>query len=103
MNSFKFPSRPFSSSRFLIPSNRQFGLRYQHDRELNVKGSFRYGAGVYPLAIDLVARGLIKLKPLITHRYKFKEAVDAFKTTQNGKGEDGRPAIKTIIDGPIDE
>ena len=44
-----------------------------------IKGSFRYGAGVYDLAISLVARGLIDLKPLVTHRYPFEEAGAAFK------------------------
>jgi len=81
----------------------QFPITAMLTKELNVKGSFRYGPGVYPLAIDLVARGLVHLKPLITHRYSFKDAVKAFKTTQEGKGEDGRGAIKTVIDGPIDD
>ena len=58
---------------------------------MSIKGSFRYGAGVrdalsatlipqvYDLAISLVARGLIDLKPLVTHRYSFEEAPAAFK------------------------
>lgn len=57
-------------------------------KELNVKGSFRYGVGPlllfhrctepdvqsslqpgdYKLAISLVAQGKIDLKPLVTHR-----------------------------------
>lgn len=37
-------------------------------KELTVKGSFRYGAGDYPLAISLVSSGKIDVKPLITHR-----------------------------------
>lgn len=56
-------------------------------KELNVKGSFRYGVwpflswqlyqvslyvflqpGDYQLAINLVAQGKIDLKPLVTHR-----------------------------------
>ena len=69
-------------------------------KELGVFGSFRYGPGDYPMAISLVARGLIDLKPLVTHRFKFEEAVKAFGVTQNGKDEDGKSAIKCIIDGP---
>jgi len=42
------------------------------------------------MAISLVARGLIDLKPLVTHRYKFEEAVKAFGVTQAGKDEDGK-------------
>ncbi|KAK4705582.1 hypothetical protein P7C70_g620, partial [Phenoliferia sp. Uapishka_3] len=70
-------------------------------KELTVKGSFRYGPGCYALALDLVARGLVNLKPLITHRYTFKEAELAFKVNQDGKSSDGKPAIKIIIDGPL--
>ncbi|KAI5478117.1 xylitol dehydrogenase [Pseudohyphozyma bogoriensis] len=70
-------------------------------QELTVKGSFRYGPGIYPLAIDLVGRGLINLKPLITHRYTFKEAKEAFHANETGKGADGKAVIKAMIDGPL--
>lgn len=45
------------------------------------------------MAISLVARGLIDLKPLVTHRFKFEEAVKAFGVTQNGKDEDGKVSL----------
>lgn len=70
-------------------------------KELTIKGSFRYGAECYPLAIDLVARGLIKLDPLITHRYTFDQCVKAFQANRDGKGADGKPLIKAIISGPL--
>ncbi|KAH9482565.1 putative D-xylulose reductase A [Psilocybe cubensis] len=69
-------------------------------KELNYKGSFRYGPGDYPLAISFVAHGKIDLKPLVTHRYKFEDAVAAFKATRTGKSEDGKGVIKAIISGP---
>ncbi|PPQ77661.1 hypothetical protein CVT25_011096 [Psilocybe cyanescens] len=69
-------------------------------KELNYKGSFRYGPGDYPLAISFVAQGKIDLKPLVTHRYKFEDAVAAFKATRTGKSEDGKGVIKAIISGP---
>ncbi|KAI0796728.1 xylitol dehydrogenase [Abortiporus biennis] len=69
-------------------------------KELNFKGSFRYGPGDYALAIALVAQGKIDLKPLVTHRFKFDDAIDAFKATREGKGADGNPVIKAIISGP---
>ena len=65
---------------------------------MSIKGSFRYGAGVrsasathlivqvYDLAISLVARGLIDLKPLVTHRYSFEEAPAAFKGALAARG-----------------
>ena len=43
-------------------------------KELNVKGSFRYGSGDYQTAIDLVASGRISVKELITGKVKFDEA-----------------------------
>jgi len=67
---------------------------------VTLKGSFRYGAGVYKLAIDLVAQGKIALKPLITHRYEFKQAKEAFQAMVDQKGYDGKPPIKCIISSP---
>lgn len=69
-------------------------------KQLNVVGSFRYGTGDYELAISLVERGLVDPTPLITHRYRFEEALAAFEATKAGKGLDGKPVIKCIIDGP---
>lgn len=69
-------------------------------KELTMHGSFRYGPGDYPMAVSLVGRGLVDLKPLVTHRFKFEDAVRAFGVTQAGKDEQGKPAIKCIIDGP---
>ncbi|KAF8592395.1 xylitol dehydrogenase [Ramaria rubella] len=69
-------------------------------KQLTVKGSFRYGPGDYPLAIDLVAQGKIDLKPLVTHRFAFDDAVAAFEVTRTGKSPDGKGVIKAIISGP---
>jgi L-iditol 2-dehydrogenase/D-xylulose reductase len=69
-------------------------------KQLKVLGSFRYGQGDYPLAISLVERGLVDLKPLVTHRYKFTDALEAFELTKKGKDADGKPVIKVIIDKP---
>ncbi|CAL1700825.1 unnamed protein product [Somion occarium] len=69
-------------------------------KELNFKGSFRYGPGDYELAIALVEQGKIDLKPLITHRFTFDQAIEAFETTKVGKSPDGKPVIKAVISGP---
>ncbi|WWC89300.1 uncharacterized protein L201_004221 [Kwoniella dendrophila CBS 6074] len=69
-------------------------MRIIADRELTVKGCFRYGPGVYTMAIDLVSRGLIDLKSLITHKYKWEDAVKAFEATKAGKGEDVGPPLR---------
>jgi D-xylulose reductase len=55
-------------------------------KELNVKGSFRYGSGDYQTAVDLVA--------LITGKVKFDEAEQAFAKVKKGEG------IKLLIEGP---
>ena len=63
-------------------------------RELNVKGSFRYGPGDYQTAVDLVASGRISVKELITGKVKFEQAEQAFADVKAGKG------IKILIEGP---
>jgi D-xylulose reductase len=63
-------------------------------KELNVKGSFRYGSGDYQTAIDLVAGGRISVKELITGKVKFEDAENAFADVKGGKG------IKILIEGP---
>lgn len=62
-------------------------------KELNFKGSFRYGSGDYKLAVELVATGRISVKEFITAEYKFEEAEQAYIDMKSGKG------IKTLILG----
>jgi D-xylulose reductase len=69
-------------------------------KQMCYKGSFRYGAGDYPLAVALVAQGKVNLKPLVTHRFLFKDAEKAFQVNRNGKSEDGKGVIKVMISGP---
>ena len=63
-------------------------------KELNVKGSFRYGPGDYPAAVNLCSSGKIDVKKLITKKVSFDDAVQAFEDIKNGKG------IKVLIEGP---
>ena len=65
-------------------------------KELNVKGSFRYGPGDYALAVDLLATGRVSVKELITGKVKFRDAEEAFHQVHAGKG------IKTLIEGVVD-
>lgn len=64
-------------------------------RDLTIRGSIRYTARVYPQAVELVASGKVKPQKLITHRYKFEEAEQAFETVRKG-GED---VLKVMIEG----
>ncbi|KAF4314080.1 putative sorbitol xylitol [Botryosphaeria dothidea] len=72
----------------------QFPIGLICDKEVNFKGSFRYGPGDYALAIDLVRRGAVSVTELVTHRYSFTEAEKAFQAVVRREG------IKTVIYGP---
>ena len=63
-------------------------------RELCIKGSFRYGPGDYRLAVEFLAAGKVSVKELVTARYKFEDAEQAFEETKAARG------IKVIIEGP---
>jgi len=65
-------------------------------KELTMKGSFRYGAGDYALAVELISSGNLDVKSLISRRVTFEEAEEAFKEVKAGKG------IKILIEGPKD-
>ncbi len=65
-------------------------------KELNVRGSFRYGSGDYKLAVELIANGKISVKELISGKVAFKEAEQAFQDVKAGKG------IKILIEGVKD-
>lgn len=64
-------------------------------RDLTIRGSIRYTAGVYEKAVDLVGSGKVTPSKLITHRYKFEEAEKAFEVVKKG-GED---VLKVLIAG----
>jgi len=72
----------------------KFPIMAMCTKELNVKGSFRYGSGDYALAVDLIASGRVKVKDLISRKVAFEEAEEAFKDVKAGKG------IKILIGGP---
>jgi D-xylulose reductase len=62
-------------------------------KELNIRGSFRYAAGDYKLAIELISTGKVKVKDLITKIVPFEDAEGAFEEVKAGNG------IKTLIAG----
>ncbi|KAL5346288.1 hypothetical protein ACLOAV_008556 [Pseudogymnoascus australis] len=55
------------------------------EKELTVKGSFRYGSGDYKLAISMLENRQVDLKSLITARYKFEDAEQAFIDVKSRK------------------
>lgn len=64
-------------------------------KQLNWTGSIRYSTGVYPTAVELVALGKVDVKRLITNRFKFEEAEDAFKLVKEGR----KDVVKVVIAG----
>lgn len=62
--------------------------------DLTIRGSIRYTTG-YPTAVDLTASGKIDVKRLITNRYTFEQAEEAFELVRQGK----ESVIKVIIGG----
>ncbi|XP_063865260.1 sorbitol dehydrogenase-like isoform X1 [Scylla paramamosain] len=61
-------------------------------REVDILGVYRY-VNCFPIAIDLLAKKLVDVKPLITHRFNFEEfqkAFDMFRSAEDG-------AIKCMI------
>ena len=65
-------------------------------KELNIRGSFRYGSGDYQLAVNLIAAGKVDVKQLITSKVKFEDAEQAFQEVKAGRG------IKILIEGATD-
>lgn len=61
-------------------------------KELNVFGSWTCSFS-FPAAIDLVAAKKINVKPLLTHRYPFRESIKAFRDSDRYSGN----RMKTVI------
>lgn len=75
----------------------EFPITAMCTKELHVHGSFRYGSGDYKLAVEMIASGKIEVKRLITGKFPFRDAEEAFEQTKAAKG------IKILIEGPEDE
>ncbi|KAJ5087062.1 hypothetical protein NUU61_008369 [Penicillium alfredii] len=64
-------------------------------RDLTIRGSIRYTTGCYPTTVDLISSGKTNVKWLVTDRYKFEQAGEAFELVRQGK----ESVIKVIIEG----
>lgn len=53
-------------------------------RELNVVGSLRYSTDCFEHAVDLLARGMVDLQPLVTKTFPLKDSEAAFKAVKAG-------------------
>lgn len=62
-----------------------------HYGEINVVGSFSYHPIYHEIALNVISRGVIPDKKLITHKYSITEVNQAFQTAASGE------ALKVII------
>ncbi|KAM0199201.1 hypothetical protein ACHAPA_012309 [Fusarium lateritium] len=73
----------------------QFPITAVCTQGLIIKGSIRYLNGCYPAAIDLISSGKIDVKKLVTNRYKFEQAEEAFDLVKQGRQD----VFKVMIEG----
>lgn len=74
----------------------EFPIVAMSQKELLVRGCFRYGSGDYELAIGLIRKGFVDVKPLISSVTPFEKATEAWDRTARGEG------IKNLIVGVED-
>ncbi|MCJ1277835.1 hypothetical protein MMC21_005649 [Puttea exsequens] len=73
-----------------------FPIVAMSEKELTMKGCFRYGAGDFKLALELISEGKLPARELITNEFDFVRATEAWEMTRKGEG------IKTLIKGVED-
>jgi D-xylulose reductase len=73
-----------------------FPIVAMSQKELMVRGCFRYGAGDYDLAVAYLSKGLIDIKPMISSMTRFEDATMAWDKTARGEG------VKNLIRGVED-
>lgn len=76
--------------------NISFPIVTMSEKELTMRGCFRYSTGDFKLGLSLISEGRIPVKDLITKMVNFDQATEAWETTRKGEG------IKTLIRGVQD-
>jgi D-xylulose reductase len=71
----------------------EFPIGMMSEKELMVRGCFRYSAGDYELAVSLLTSKTVRVRPLISSTTNFEEATVAWEKTAKGEG------IKNLIRG----
>ena len=72
----------------------QVDLGLVQDRELNLVGTLMYQRSDYEKAIDLVAKGKLRLDVLVTNHFPFKQYLEAYHAIEAAKGN----TMKVMID-----
>ena len=78
----------------LGPDTVEFPIITALIKALTIKGAARYTTGCYPAAVELIASGKIKAEELISHRFPFDKAREAFETFEKGEN-----TMKVVIQG----
>ncbi|PWY80747.1 alcohol dehydrogenase [Aspergillus sclerotioniger CBS 115572] len=73
--------------------NVTFPIGTMAEKEIMLKGCFRYGPGDFALGVQFAVEGRFPLKRFITKVVGFEKAVEAWETTARGEG------MKTLIRG----
>jgi L-iditol 2-dehydrogenase len=63
------------------------------DRELELVGTLMYANDDFPIALELIRDGKVRVEPLITHRFSLDQAAQAFAAADSRKR-----ALKVLID-----
>ena len=74
----------------------QFPITTLSEKEITMKGCFRYSAGDYELAMHLLESKKVSVSALISSVVDFEHTTDAWEKTRKGEG------IKNMIRGPQD-
>lgn len=78
---------------YTAKQDRTIPLSVAIDKELTIKGNFRY-RHVYPAAIDAVAAGKVNLKGIVTDMFDFDDLQNAMDCSIANKAEIVKAAIK---------
>jgi D-xylulose reductase len=73
-----------------------FPILTMSEKELHMHGACRYGPDDYQVALDVLEKGEVQIRQLISRIFDFEQTTDAWEATKQGKG------IKNMIRGVSD-
>jgi threonine dehydrogenase-like Zn-dependent dehydrogenase len=72
-------------------------LTFQVSILTRLLGTIRYTTNCFEEAVELIDRGLIDVKSLVSHAFNFNDSLSAFETVYNLEDKQGRKLLKTVI------
>ena len=79
------PSRPHFAGTY-PPAELPFDPNLVHYRQLVVTGSHDFTPHHFTTALKLIQHGIVRVAPLISHRFGLDDVREAFETTANRRG-----------------